>query len=703
MKKIIPFFLLLLPFLLFSQNINKAQLTQYGKVAFIQKSSHIVQNTHDLHIKATDFIVDEQSSDTLLMVIDFEDLGFIILSADESAYPVLAYSLDETFDMENPSPASLYLLNSYAEEIQDIKRRSLPADEKTMSAWTKIKENHPVPSSKSISNGYLLTSRWNQSKYYNAYSPQDPDSPPGYDGRVPNGCVALAMAQILYYYRFPETGQNSHTNYTNYGDYHVNFGEQHYHYEAMLDELNSWNNEVAKLIFHCATSVDMMYDPSGSGAYSQDVPDALKTYFNYASSTRQVSRNNNQQWKNTIKNQIDQGRPVYYSGYNEDGGHAFVCDGYDEEEYFHFNLGWGGSGNGYYLIGSANDNSGGFPHGQAAVIDIYPTGSYPYFCQETSEPLTSYTGTLEDGSHAENYQNNMNCTYIIAPPNANSFTIKIQNLDTEENHDVLSFWEGDPENGGTLHSSYSGNLTEHSFNIETDILYIRFTTNSSNTASGWRIHYQATDIPNCYLQTLKDNSGTFTDGSNEEENYWANQSCSWSIFPNDIQGTEYITLSFPKFDISPEDEVIVKNYWTSHEILAHYKGNDIPQEATYYTKRIKVEFKSDNWLEKSGFTAQWKTNLHTETNGIEESLADAIALYPNPTTDYFNIQLPASASGDWNMTLYDITGRALINAKITIGSGQTHQVDVSNLSSGFYWIKLQNEQVELSKKVIIRK
>lgn len=712
MKKIIFSLLLFLPsHLLFSQHIPSSQLTQYGKIAFMQKSNLNVQNVDDVQVKSFGFMVDETTQDTLIMILNFENTGFIIISADESAFPVLAYSLDEEYSLDAPAPGSRFFLDIYADEIKAIKSGDREPDASTADAWTKIKERHPV-SSKSTPNDYLITSRWNQNKFYNEYSPKDPDSPSGYDNRVPNGCVAVAMAQILYYYRFPEVGRGSHTNYTDYGNFHVNFSQQHYNYGSMLDALSVWNNEVAKLIFHCATSVDMMYAPEGSGAYSQDVPDALKIYFKYSTDARQIWKGDSEQgnisWRATIANQIAQKRPVYYSGCNEGGCHAFICDGYDGEEYFHFNLGWGGSGNGYYLINNESTSSGGYPYGQSAIIDIYPSGDYPLYCQAVSEPLTSSTGTLEDGSNGEDYQNNSSCTYIIAPPNATSFDIQIQHLDTEEDADILSFWTGDPENGGELHSTYSGSLSNYIFRIDSDVVYITFNTNSSVTASGWRIIYNVTNFPHCSQKNFRDNSGTFTDGSEADENYWPSQNCIWLIFPLEAQETEYIALSFPKFDLSAEDEVIVTDLTVGSDIQHLYRGNDIPQEVIYYTKRLKIEFRSDNYLENTGFKASWRTNLAPEEEpdsdiNNELSLISGISLYPIPAVDYYKIQFPASLTGDWNLTMYDIAGRALLSEKISVESGQRYQVDISDFPSGFYLVKLQNRSNEFSKKLMISK
>ena len=189
-------------------------------------------------------------------------------------------------------------------------------------------------------------------------------------GRSVTGCVATAMAQILYYWKYPRTGKYTHAYSWGGTVLEVNFAEAYYDYDLMVDELTNSStqeqiNAVALLSYHCGVSVDMNYSSNTSGAASDDVPNALKRYFKYAKdSTTLIKRSDNRYnnpnctsspnskdtlWVNDIKDQILKGRPVYYSGYSPSSGehdrHAFVCDGWrDDNKMMHFNWGWGGSG-----------------------------------------------------------------------------------------------------------------------------------------------------------------------------------------------------------------------------------------------------------------------------------------------------------------------------------------------------------------------
>ena len=211
----------------------------------------------------------------------------------------------------------------------------------------------------------LCTTKWNQSWPYNKFCPEQSASWASH-GHAVVGCVATAMAQIMAYWDYPTQGTGSHTyvpmcNDTENGCWQtpaypqqtVNFGATTYDWENMVDYIDASSpveqiDAIATISYHCGVAVNMMYDHhgTGSGAHSTDVPAAAQNYFGYAPS--QVTNfGNYTAWMTSLKNAIDMRRPVYYSGCGT-GCHAFVCDGYDENQLYHFNYGWGGSGDGYF-------------------------------------------------------------------------------------------------------------------------------------------------------------------------------------------------------------------------------------------------------------------------------------------------------------------------------------------------------------------
>ena len=134
-------------------------------------------------------------------------------------------------------------------------------------------------------------------------------------------------------------------------------------------EIYSHNDAVATLLYHCGVSVNMNYSGSGSGAQSQDVETAMRSYFGYCGAKyRQKSGYQEEAWIAMLKAELDLSHPIYYSGANGDSGHAFVCDGYDANDFMHFNFGWSGSGDAFYSTYDVN----GFNQGQAVVTNIFP-------------------------------------------------------------------------------------------------------------------------------------------------------------------------------------------------------------------------------------------------------------------------------------------------------------------------------------------
>jgi hypothetical protein len=682
MKKAAIFFLVIfMTVLSFGKNIPSKELTEYGKKAYQQR----IFSDKPVIITDIEFIV--MNSDTLIAIFNFDNNGFLVMSADNAAEPVLAYSRESRLNLADVAPATRYLIESYKQQIADIKRMGISATPQIASAWEAIGQNSPNSpnKSKSVVVEPMVSAKWNQSKYYNFYAPRDPESPAGYDGKVPAGCVAVAMAMIMYTLEYPYTGTSWHTNYTeNYGDFTANFGTTTYHYEAMQDVLQNHNHEVAQLIAHCATAVDMNYAPEGSGAQSANVPGVIQSYFKYSSSSTYQSRHGIGQnnWKNLLKNELDNQFPIYYSGYSDEGGHAFVCDGYDSDDLFHFNFGWGGSGNGYFSLSDINGYSGG----QACVF-FHPNNNYPQFCTANTQVFDAVTGTITDQSGNQNYQDNSSCTYLIAPPNVDRFTVNIVSLATEAGVDTLTFWAGNPAHGQRI-ATFSGTEANHTFTAITDSLYVTFRTNETGTDAGWKFTYTARQtVPTCSGLSFSNNpSGTFSDGSGNE-NYQANANCSLAI---DVLNAQWLKIYFSHLDLSPEDYIEIISL-PSQELLAQYSGSVIPQELTVNGRRVKVNFISDNRLQRSGFTLHWTSNLAA---GINELTHNKLILYPNPATvqlQIMNMQDRTDGNNDElrkgdNLEIYNMLGQkqlSIFNFQLA-----TQTIDISSLSAGMYIVKV---------------
>ncbi|NTV84694.1 MAG: hypothetical protein HGA23_10410, partial [Bacteroidales bacterium] len=342
--------------------------------------------------------------------------GFILISADDAFTPVLGYAFEGSFNLEDaPAQYKQFILN-YAAQIDFIRNENFQPEAQITATWNELRSEHISGASISRERDVnpLLLCHWDQGSPYNMLCPEDPAGP---GGRVWVGCVATAMAQIMYYWRYPETGTGSHC-YTpgnsSYGQQCANFGQATYDWSAMVNGIdNRFPDANAELQYHCAVAVNMDFGPNGSGSQSYLVPGRIDQYFRYNDAVYEERQDfSYANWVSLLKEDIDAGKPLYYSGYTDDwSGHAFVCDGYQDEN-FHFNFGWSGSGNGYYTLYDV----GGFSNWQACVRNFAPTGNgYPYHNTGTKSVATR-SGSITDGSGpVENYMNNVTAYWIIDP------------------------------------------------------------------------------------------------------------------------------------------------------------------------------------------------------------------------------------------------------------------------------------------------
>lgn len=686
--------LLFIPGLATTKTLTKDKVTTLGVRAFYQKAQSVCPEACSYSLKSCQFLKSDGIID--LAVLHF-DSGYLIFSAEDAVFPVLAYSFTNDIDLDNLAPGVRFFLSQYRQEIATMRHKHSAPSDNVRNAWNELLHPSKGVTAETIV-APLLRSSWNQNKYYNDLCPQDENAPGGYDGKVPNGCVAVAMSQIMYYYRYPESGTGSHTNFTDYGYFYVNFAQQHYHYDAMCDKLNFYNNEVAKLIFHCGTAINMMYGPDGSGAYSADVPDAMSSYFRYNTDSHHESKHNytNDSWCNMLKADLEARRPIYYSGYSEDGGHAFVCDGYNSDNYFHFNFGWGGSGNGFFITQSTDtdDNEvGGYGFGQSAIFNLHPLdNAYPTYCNDLL--LTASNGSLEDGSGNKDYQNNSYCTYIIADKQQYSVDVTLKQFSTQEGHDFLRFWNRHPSQDSLL-LELSGEITNevsHIFN--TDSLYITFETDDSVTSKGWYLTYESLrEGFGCGTHIVHDEtSGIISDKSDDDNNYRNNQNCSWVLR---FSYNPTITFTFEEMDISPEDHLDFYDISSIPQtLIASYSGNTLPEPLVCNHSKLKVKFISDNYLNASGFKINW------EIHGTDiENRQIPFVLYPNPASETMHLSFTHPLD-ECEVSIHNIIGETLFSQ--SYDNVNTIDIPVNKLPNGVYLLYVKNQKESLHKKFIVQ-
>ena len=310
-----------------------------------------------------------------LFIYNIGDQGFVVISGNTVLPPLIAYSDQGNFPNMEDAPENFRAwMEHYGEMIAFAVEKGIQPEAKVQRQWEDAARG-VFGSRDAQSVEPLVSTHWNQDCYYNEYCPDAPGYGWGGWGGGPcghayAGCVACAMAQVMKYWDYPTIGFGSHSYvHSEYGEQSANFAATTYHWEDMPNEIWNHNDPVATLMYHCGVSVNMNYGPDGSGAQSADVETAMRSYFGYCGAKyRQKSNYQEDAWIAMLKAELDLSHPLYYSGANGDSGHAFVCDGYDNNDLMHFNFGWSGSGDGNYSTYDVN----GFNQGQAVVGNLFP-------------------------------------------------------------------------------------------------------------------------------------------------------------------------------------------------------------------------------------------------------------------------------------------------------------------------------------------
>lgn len=356
---------------IFAKPVDPSVALQVGKHFFqsTKKGRALGENLDLMLVYGTP----EQGGSDLFYVFNVNGTaGFVIVAADDAVQPILGYSNEGPYEPLNVPVELTGWLSGYHNEIQYVRENNLEATALIRNKWASLEKEVP-PFAESGGIGPLLETKWDQGPNENMFCP----------GGSVTGCVATAMAQVMYFWKHPAQGKGSHSYLENdYGTLTADFGATIYQWGSMPWHPTSPNNWISTLMLHCGISLDMNYSPSTSGAATAEVADALIKYFKYDPATVQyVARENytDADWVNLLKQELNAYRPMEYRGVGSGGGHAFVCDGYDDNSLFHMNWGWGGSSDGFFAINALNPGStgtgggsGGYNSGQGAVIGIKP-------------------------------------------------------------------------------------------------------------------------------------------------------------------------------------------------------------------------------------------------------------------------------------------------------------------------------------------
>lgn len=360
------------------------------------------------------------NGDTIFMYeVVFNTDDIVLLSGNITCSPILGYILHDNVETQsildnydNIPDGLREMIDNYLDEIKYCFRNNISTG--YQSEWLELCEYQPNRARRTEIVPPLITSKWGQNvsndendtyayNYYVTESSNDCES-------CSAGCVAVAMGQIMNYWKYPV---------------HMPNRSEQFDWCNMSDELNTYSdnyeqerNAVAGLLRDCGTSVNMIYcrRKCASGALDRD---ALEAFKEYGFSNVVIEEKKLFGWKQMLKDELDLGRPVYYAG----GVHAFICDGYDSDNMFHFNWGWNGDCDGWFKVRKLNPNDHDYNKNVIIIRNIYPDVNQDY-CNFS----------LDLSSHYDKYYNDYNILYpqpynnipqtatvLRSVPNSNSY------------------------------------------------------------------------------------------------------------------------------------------------------------------------------------------------------------------------------------------------------------------------------------------
>lgn len=688
---------------LFAEKVEKKEAERIA-TKFYNEKYEVNHPGSQADFYVTQSHVIELEGQGVIYVFNFNNHGHAVVPADDRLYPVLGFSFTSTFNPDLAPDNWMYLLENFGAQVIHVQDTQAEATDIVINAWANLRSDNRENLTflrNNITIGPLFASTWNQDYPYNMLCPPDPQGP---GGHVYAGCVATAMAMIMHYWRFPYQGTGSHSYWASgYGQQTANFGEAYYDYTNMPNNAGSVPNiPIALLQYHCGVSVNMMYGADGSGAYSQDVVGAIKNYFKYSQNAQYIQRGGWVAWKAYLDQQMMELQPVYYSGRDAGNyGHAFGVDGMQEQPddtYYHFNFGWGGSSNGWYLVTDA----GGFTSNNGMIRNFIPDQTmYPYDPPEELMVISHLIGTLDDHSGPKHhYQPNQNSKWLLSPQtetdSVSYIRITFDRIDTQEDVDVVRIYDGADETAPLLGEFSGTTIPEAIFSTGNEVL-ITFTTDAEIEATGWLLSFRAFKPTWCQgMVNFTDPSGTFDDGSGSFH-YNNGTMCQFTIQP---KWATSATIYFNYFDTEEGKDFLKVYDMQSQQLLADLSGQTIPEPITSPSGRFYLVFSSNAMNTGLG----WELYYEADNVGISENddVFNNLNIYPNPASQQLNLSFVSQASDQVNISLVNMTGTKVYENVVQPNNAEfSSTIDVSGFAKGVYILRINSDEQDMVRKIII--
>ncbi|PLX08480.1 MAG: hypothetical protein C0596_06380 [Marinilabiliales bacterium] len=525
------------------------------------------------------------------------------------------------------------------------------------------------------------------------------------------------MAQIMKFWNYPTTGTGFHSyNHDQYGTLSANFAATTYDWSSMPNNINGANTAVATIMYHCGVAVEMGYGPTSSGSYviisGSPTPEqcseyAFKTYFGYDPTTLQGLKRDNysdSNWINILKTDLNARRPIQYAGFGQ-GGHTFVCDGYDNNDYFHMNWGWGGYCDGFFTLDALNPGTGGtgagagtYNEGQQALIGIQPVpgsviSTINLFSSISISPnpvnfAQSFTVNVDvTNAGTNNFSGDYCAALFTASGNfidyiqilsagssplqpgyhyTNGLTFSNSGILTVPDNYKVGIFYRDPNENWTLagNSSYTNpinvtiNSPANNIQLYSAIDPSTFVQGQSASVNFNLINGSTTTYYGSYRANLYDLEGNFvqTIGTINETN---------GLPEGYIYSSPFITVSTPSVIATPGTYILTieelqngSSNW--YLVGGQYYSN--PINITVVSPSLSPDIYEDNNNEGSAYNLPLSFSGGTATKTTIGS-----NIHINSDLDYYKIILPAG---------YNYSINARIHDSYNSGNGQTYTADV---------------------------
>ncbi len=622
-------------------------------------------------------------------VFNTDNNAYVIVTGTDRTLPILGYSFESSFNPNQIPDNVLSFLYEYEREIDYILTHNISASTETQQAWNDL-NNKDISIQKNIKSSVapLVTTKWSQSPYYNAACPYDSKT----KRRAVTGCVATTMAQVIKYWEFPQIGYSDHSYVHHYfGELSADFKNTTYRYDLMPHTLNSQTtsdsvNAVATLIYHCGVAVEMDYGVDASGAYideftvgKQSAEYAMRIYYGY-SDVKSTSRYalGNIAWTNLLKRELSEGRPLIYRGQGDGGGHAFVCDGYDANDYFHFNWGWNGSYDGYFILNSLNPGPYyDFTSYQGAVYNIYPPNKSGDFhlvlysdlqlstsTLDCEEPFSLTTKILNNGEF--DFQGDLKISILNGAGHEMAQMEILENQSIQPNVDTLI----------TFQSEGIGGISTGAYKVK---VYYRKTNDTL-----WNPVVNIGSYVNEAVLRFEGEVVVFTDSVSDVE------SQSAKLYASFAKGCASVVDKGFKWKKEYEQSY---NTVFVEDSLFVFQLSDLEPNTTYKVRAYVTTYASNTY----GTILGEEVSFTTTPMGVENIETADVNLFPNPAKDCFYIIVDDGVKIN-KIELINTLGSLVLSVTPTQDIIHIH---TNYLASGMYYVNIYTNLSVLRKKVYI--